>query len=132
MRKVVPAALCLLLLVGAGGCALLVVGAAAGAGGMAYVRGALEARVNAQPPAVAQATENAFKSLGIVKISGAASALDAEILGRTATDKKVKVVVKGEGAGTSKLTIRIGTFGDETMSRAVFDKIEEGLIAGRK
>lgn len=111
------------------GCAVLVVGAAAGASaaGVAYIRGDLEARVMADPRAVAKASARSFEVLDIRTISSSASAVDAEVLGRTATDKKVTIKAKAEETGESSVSIRIGTFGDESMSRRIYDEIKKHL-----
>ena len=53
--------------------------------------------------------------------------MDAEIIGRTATDTKVRVVVKAREAGVSHVAIRAGLFGDEVMSRKVYDEIRTRL-----
>ena len=121
--------LCGSLLLFGSGCALLVIGAAAGAGaaGVAYVKGDLEVTVEADPEEVAKASEKAFDQLQIRKISSNASALDAQVIGRTATDKKITITAKGEGSNSTKMSIRIGTIGDEDMSRKIYDEIKNHL-----
>ncbi|MFA5043054.1 MAG: DUF3568 family protein [Kiritimatiellia bacterium] len=111
------------------GCAVFVVGAAAGAGaaGAAYIKGDLRARVKADPRAVEKASLKAFEVLDIRKISSVGSAVDAEVIGRTAADKKVAIKAKAEAADESSVSIRIDTFGDEPMSRRIYDEIETRL-----
>jgi hypothetical protein len=111
------------------GCAVLLVGAAAGAGvaGAAYALGDLEAHLEADPPAVAKAAERALNALQIRVISNAVSGLDARLVGRTGADRKVTVKVKGAGEGRSEISIRVGAFGDETMSRSILRRIEKEL-----
>src|SRR5687768_9013736 len=59
----------------------LVVAAAAGTGaGVAYVRGDLDATVDASPVAAADATERAFKELDLHVISRESTALDAKLV----------------------------------------------------
>ncbi len=129
MRTAATVVACFTALVCAAGCLPLLAGAGAGVGGTAYARGDLEARVNADPRAVATATEQAMKALDIAVISSQASGVDAEILGRTARDKKVKVVVEGSGTTGSELSIRVGVFGDEEISRRLFTEIQKRLPA---
>lgn len=111
------------------GCAALLVGAGVGAGaaGVAYVKGDLEADVKADPKEIEKASLKAFDALEIHKISSSASALDASIIGRTATDKSVKIIVKAKETGGSRISIRVGTFGSESMSRKICDEIKKRL-----
>jgi hypothetical protein len=108
------------------GCAALVVGAAAGTG-VAYARGDLEADVDATPEEIARATESAFNSMDITTISAKSTALDAEIIGRTAKDTRITVVADAKEAEGSALSIRFGTFGDEDQSRRIYNAILENL-----
>lgn len=111
------------------GCTALLVGAGVGAGaaGVAYVKGDLESDVKADPKEIEKASLKAFEVLDIHKISSSASALDASIIGRTATDKSVKIVVKAKETGGSRISIRVGTFGSESMSRKIYDEIKKML-----
>ncbi len=106
----------------------LAVAAAAGAGaGVAYVQGDLEATLEGSVERVAKATERALDDLKINVISGGASKLDAHYKARTAEDKSVNIRITTETEKTSKISIRIGTFGDEAMSRRILDEIKEEL-----
>ena len=53
--------------------------------------------------------------------------LDAVILGRTATEKKVTVNSKAESDKLSTISIRVGTFGDKDLSQLIFDTIKKNL-----
>jgi hypothetical protein len=109
-----------------GGC--IVVAAAAGTGaGVAYVRGDLDATLDASPRAAADATERAFKDLELNVISKESSGLDAKLIGRTARDVKLTVVIKGESERLSRISIRTGVFGDDAIQSRVLAKIREHL-----
>jgi hypothetical protein len=107
------------------GCAALVVGAAAGgaAAGALYYKGELKADVDAAPPEVITATERAFRDLIWDKETAAASATDGLATARTATGREVKVTVEMKTPEVSTIGIRIGTFGDENLSRLLYDRI---------
>ena len=110
------------------GCAVFLVGAAgAGAAGIAYVTGDLETHVGEDPRAVARASEAALKGLDIHVISTKASALDSLVVGRTDTDAKVTVTGKLTESGQTKVSIRVGVFGDEAMSRRILAQIRTHL-----
>ena len=103
------------------------IAAAGAAGGVLYAKGDLETTLAATPIKIAAATEKAFREMKISKTSAVSSDLDAEIIGRTATDKKVTVISKIKGEKLSSISIRVGTFGDEDLSRVIFDKIKKNL-----
>lgn len=106
------------------GCAALFVGAAGGAvAGALYVQGELKADVEATPQDIITATEKAFRDLIWKKETTAASAADGLATARTATGKEVKVTVIRETDDVSAVGIRIGTFGDENLSRLLYDRI---------
>ncbi len=107
------------------GCTALVVGAAAGgaAAGALYYKGELKADLDATPEAVIAATEKAFKDLIWAKETAAASKTDGMATARTATGKEVKVRVNTKTEQVSEVGIRIGTFGDENLSRLLYDRI---------
>jgi hypothetical protein len=111
------------------GCALLLVGAgsAAGAAGVAWVRGDLEATLNADPRQIEQAAIKAFEELSIPLVSSKSSALDGEVIGRTATDTKVSIKIESTETDKSRISIRVGTFGDQQMSRRLLDEIQQQL-----
>ena len=103
------------------------VAAAGAAGGVLYAKGDLESTLAATPAKVAAATEKAFAELKISKTSAVSSDLDAEIIGRSATDKKITVTSKAKGEKFSSISIRVGTFGDKDISQVIFDKIKKNL-----
>ena len=73
------------------GCAVAVAGAAAGAGAIAYVRGELESTLDQDYNKTVEACRIALKNLEVTKISEKKDALDAELVYRTALDKKVTI-----------------------------------------
>ena len=124
-------ALALMTALTAGGCAALWIGAgaAAGAAGMAYVRGELRSNVNATPREVARAASDALETLGIHEISSSVSAVDARVIGRTAADRKVTIKTKVREEGESAVSIRVGVFGDEPLSRRIHQEMMRRLPA---
>jgi hypothetical protein len=108
------------------GCLILLAGAGAGAT-VAYVKGDLETRIDADPKAVASATEQAMKQMDVSVISHAATGLDANVVGRTANDTKLEVTIKGETDKSSKVSIRAGVFGDMVLQSRLLDKIKSNL-----
>lgn len=108
------------------GC-LLVAAGAAGAGTVAYVRGELTASLGNDLGAVEKATGRAIEQLKFAKVSETADALSARFVVRTAQDKKIEVVLTKIGEALTKVEIRVGVFGDETVSMTILDKIKANL-----
>ena len=108
------------------GCAIALVGAGAAAG-VGYVKGDLEAVLQDDINSVYEASLKAVKKLDLAVISKEKNALDAEIISRTSADKKIKIKLKRADENLTELSIRIGTFGDEAQSRAIYDKIKQNL-----
>jgi hypothetical protein len=50
-----------------------------------------------------------------------------DFVARNAADKKIKIEVERTGERLTKVTIRIGVFGDESLSMAILDKIKANL-----
>lgn len=116
------------------GCAVLLVGAAAGAGatGVAYAKGQLNAHVEADFQQVAQAVEQAFGTLNIHKVSSEVSVGETKITGRTIEDTKVVVDARKDKAGGTLLTVRVGYFGNEEYSRRIYAEMQNNLPAAKK
>jgi hypothetical protein len=105
----------------------LAVAAGAGAGVVAYVRGDLETTVANDYNAVVDATRGAIKSLEFTPISDHKDAFRAELISRTAVDKKVEISLTNAGKNLTHIKIRVGVFGDEQMSISILEKIRNGL-----
>jgi Protein of unknown function (DUF3568) len=106
----------------------LLVAAAAGTGAtVAYVTGDLESMVDAPPDKVAAAAQAALRDMNLAVVSARGSALDADVVARTANDAKVHVVAKSRGEKMSWVSIRIGVFGNDAMSAQILEKIKQHL-----
>lgn len=115
------------------GCVMFVpgvvaLGAAAGGGAATamYIRGDLESTLNADVEKSHQATERTLEELGYAITKGGKGGLEREIVARGSGDKKVKIILKSEGELT-RISIRCGFFGNETISRQILEKIQANL-----
>jgi hypothetical protein len=108
------------------GCFLVAVGAA-GAGTVAYVRGELDATLGSPYSPVVDAAGRAVSQLQFTTVSVSRDAFNAEIIARTAQDKKVDVTVSRQADDLTTIKIRIGLFGNEEESRAILDRIKGNL-----
>jgi hypothetical protein len=115
------------LLATAGCVGALVAGAAAGAGGYAYVKGELKATESAPLDRMWNATLAAMKDLEFPVTSQRKDALEAELTARNASDKKVAIKLKKVSEAATEVHIRVGTLGDEALSRVIMEKIKARL-----
>lgn len=108
------------------GC-LVVAAGAAGAGTVAYIRGELDTSVSHNIDPVDRATNRAADQLRFSKINESADALSRVITLRTAEDKKIVVMLNRTTDALTRIRIRVGVFGDESLSRALLEKINANL-----
>lgn len=108
------------------GCVVAAVGAGA-AGTVAFFRGDLEAVESASLERVYKATERTVEKLklGVTKVTRDSS--QATFVVRDAAGEKITIKLKATAKNTTKLSIRIGMFGDEIKSRQIYQKIHDTL-----
>jgi hypothetical protein len=111
------------------GCTLVWIGggAAVGAGTVAYLRGDLKVTEEASLDKVWAATGKAMQDLEFKTINQKKDAVSARLLARTAADKKIEINLKKVTEKLTELRIRVDTFGDESLSRLILNKIEKNL-----
>ena len=128
MRKVKIFAVVLLLggVVFIQGC-LAVAAAGLGVGTVAYVKGDLESVEAANLDDVYKATEKAIDELELAATKKSKDAMSAVIVARDAQDKKVTIKLSAAEEKTTKISIRVGTFGSEAKSRRIYDQIKKNL-----
>jgi hypothetical protein len=108
------------------GCVAVVAAGAAGTG-MAWYRGRLEANLDQNIEAVFVASQKALNQLEFANISNKKSTVDAQLVSRTALDKKVEITLQKVTDRSTKVIVRVGVFGDETLSMSILDKIKAAL-----
>lgn len=115
---------------GTGGCVALAVGAAAGVGGTIYIRGELRSTEEIPLDKMWMATLATIRELEFEKRSERSDALQGRVVARRADGSNVTIRLDADGSDRTKVGIRVGTFGDETVSRTILDKIKAN--AGRR
>lgn len=113
------------------GCAVLLVGAAAGAGGVAYVQGELKVTESVALDAAQRAAERALADLKLVVIKRQADGLSGTIEARTAGDQKVTVKTKRIADKSTEVGIRVGILGDEAKSRQILSRMQANYTAAK-
>jgi hypothetical protein len=129
IRTLILSAIIGLLMATQTGCLLLAAGAGAGTT-VAYVKGDTEAVIDGDTKTVTAASEKAMKDMELHIISSESTAVDGRINARTAGDTKVVVVVKNYGEKLSKVSVRVGNFGDSAMQASLLEKIKDNVKSG--
>lgn len=107
------------------GCVVAAVGA--GAGTAVYVMGEFKAYEARDLTTVYMATEKAMEQLQLNVTAKTKDAMSATTVGRDSADTKITVKLSAVPEQTTKISIRVGTFGDETRSRLIYDQIKKNL-----
>jgi hypothetical protein len=120
------------LLVFGSGCILFVAGAAAaaGAGGYAYVNGEITSTEAASLNRTWDASLAAMRDLQFPVTSQVKDALEGNLTARNAKNTEIKIRLKYVSNASTEVHIRVGTFGDETLSQTILNKIREHLQSG--
>jgi hypothetical protein len=109
------------------GCVPLLIGAAAGAGGIVYVQGALVQNLDEMVEDIHRATLAGLKDLSVFVASDELNRHSARIKAEYEDGTKIDVKVDAITEFVSKVTIRIGMIGDSDASRTIMNAIEDNL-----
>ena len=107
------------------GC-IAVVGAGA-VGAIAYVLGDLEIKETKDLNSVYIATQQAYRDLNLVIEKNEKDEIGAIISAHDVHNERITVKLVKEDENTTKISIRVGLWGDEKKSRLVYSQIWENL-----
>lgn len=107
--------------------AALLAGGAAGAGAVVWVKGKLEYEFSAPLPKVYTATLAALKEFELPIQEEKKDKLVARVESQLADGKRVWIDIRSLTESSSKITIRIGMFGDRSRSRRLLEAIRRHL-----
>ena len=91
------------------------------------MRGDLDATLNVSFEKAVQATDLAMKQLRFEKVSEKQDGLQAVLVSRNATDKRVEIRLEKVADDATNLKIRVGTFGDESLAVSTYTQINANL-----
>ena len=106
------------------GCIPLLIGAAAGAGGITYARGALVTNVDHPVQDVHKAALKALKGMELFVLSDELNARRSVIRAEFKDGQSLKVFIDALTEQSSKLRIRVGTIGHQEKSRIILNAIQ--------
>lgn len=109
-------------LLGSPGCANL-----GQAPAVAYVRGDLDAVLDAPLDQAVRAARAAVAQLEFTPLEEKKDALQALVVARNALERRIEIRLEREGERVTRLRIRVGTFGDEAVAVATYVKLTANL-----
>jgi hypothetical protein len=126
--KTVPLLMLVLACLPLGGCVLAAAGAAAGYGAVEYQDGLYTTAVGATVDRTWRATLAALDQMGMSVKSKTKEATSATIRARTEDGTNVEIELARRTSGDfTRVSVRVGLFGDEGRSKAIVAKIKENL-----
>ena len=107
------------------GCPAVLVGGAAGGGAVAYVRGELKTTEEVSLNRAWRASKMAMSDLEFTITSKEKDAFDGRIQASGASGKAIDVALKKISPTRTEIRIRVGLFGDESLSRQILEGIKK-------
>ena len=127
MRAILVSMIGVAAVVTAGGCLAVALGG--GAVGAAYVLGDVERTYPYPLDVVWAATETALAELQLPSTFDSKDQLTARFDRRTAAGDRIRIHLTSRGQFT-RMSLRVNTFGDKSMSHVIVSRIESHLPAG--
>ena len=113
------------------GCVAAAVGAGViGVGTVAYIKGDLEAIETQKIDVVYEAARKAMKQLRLQMIKERKDLDSGLIVVRDAEGQEAKITLKSTEHGGTKVSVRVGLFGDQARSQLIYQKIRDNLKRG--
>jgi hypothetical protein len=95
--------------------------------GVKNVAGTYTATLDAPPDRVTNAARAAVEQLGLRDIKSNPTKVDGWVSAKTANNEPVNIDVSQDGANRSKVSIRVGVVGDDSISKRIYEKIRDNL-----
>lgn len=108
------------------GCVAVMAGAA-GAGAVAYSKGDLETNLEASLDRTVAAIEKTIKTFPLIKRSDERKVNEWKIKADTIRNQAVTFTARKLNTENTALSIRVGTWGDETESLRILDAVKKNL-----
>jgi hypothetical protein len=89
--------------------------------------GSYSAMVDASPDKVTSAATASVKDMKLLDVTSDSTKIDGKVTAKTAQDEAVTIDIEQAGENISKVTIRVGSTGDEAVSKQILDRIKKNL-----
>ncbi len=106
---------------------VLITGCSTDQPGATVALGDYSTNVSAAPDKVTTAAQKACADLKLNNINGNGTKVDGQVTAQTADGKDVTISIAQAGEDVSKVTIRVGAAGDESISKQLVDRINSHL-----
>jgi hypothetical protein len=106
------------------GCPAVIVGGDAGCVTIAYIKGELKSTEGVSLNRAWKATRIAMRDLEFLTEEMEKDAFDARLSARGAGGKNIKIALKKLSPTLTEIGIRVGLFGNESLSRQILEKIK--------
>lgn len=123
MKNVIATALML----GLGISSIGLTGCATGEPGTKNYVGTYTTNIDARPDKVANAAKQALEDMALKNITVSSTKVDGKLEATTAQNDKVTVKIDQAGENVSEVSIRVGAFGDEAISKQIISKTKDHL-----
>jgi hypothetical protein len=100
-------------------------GAAVGVGTGAYIEGELKSTEEVSLDKAWEATQKAMEDLELIITYKGKDAISGEVMARRASGKKITVKLRKESDSFTEIRIRVGIFGNESVSHEVHKTIKK-------
>jgi len=104
---------------------VFLMGGAAGAGTVAYVGGELKTVEEVSLNRAWNAAQKAMKDLGFTITSKEKDAFNSQLIAKGAANKIIKIKLNRQSNMLTEIRIRVGTFGDESLSLQILESIKK-------
>ena len=108
-------------------CAAFIVGGAVGVGAVFYEKGQLTSHEGTGYDETLAAVLTAMGQLGYTVEKTEKSVAKEKVIAKTPDGEKIHTTVRYKQVDHTEITIRVGTFGNEELSRKVLDQIKSNL-----
>ena len=114
-------------LLSGGFCLASLSGCATETPGATETLGTYSTNIDGSPDKVTAAAQKAAADLNLTEIVGNGTKIDGKVTAKDAQGDVVTINIEQAGDNVSKVTIRVGTTGDESVSKQLMDKIKSHM-----
>jgi hypothetical protein len=102
-------------------------GCQTGSPGISNELGTYSQMMNGSPDKVTQAAKASVKDMKLMDVTSNGTKIDGKVTARNAQNDVVTINIDQAGDNVSKVTVRVGTTGDEVVSKQILDRIKKNL-----
>jgi uncharacterized protein DUF3568 len=95
--------------------------------GTSNTLGTYTTNVRSSPDKVTKAAYKACEDLELTNINSSGTTVDGKVTASTAQGEQITIDIEQSGDGVSKVSIRAGTTGDDSLSKQLVDRINKHL-----